>query len=91
MAVRALYRQLTKSWGNSAYESLYQHINITAEEVKRIEMPVCLIYFPDRCADNSAIIARGIDLRDVCREISLVVNPAQKWKGRAESRARGIT
>ena len=78
MAVLALYRQITKSWGNSAYESYYHHINIKPEDVKSIELPVCLLYFPDLTSENADLIMKGIDLRHVCREIFLVVNKNAK-------------
>jgi hypothetical protein len=78
MAVLALYRQITKSWGNSAYESYYHHINIKPEDVKSIELPVCLLFFPDLTSDNAGLITKGIDLRHVCREIFLVVNKNAK-------------
>lgn len=78
MAVLALYRQITKSWGNSTYESYYHHINVKAEDVKRIELPVCLLYFPDLTSDNQELIMKGVDLRHVCREIFLVVNKTAK-------------
>lgn len=78
MAVLALYRQITKSWGNSTYESYYHHINVKPEDVKSIELPVCLLYFPDLTSDNSELIMKGIDLRHVCREIFLVVNKNAK-------------
>ena len=52
MAVLALHRQLTRNWSDNAFESYYTHIAVTSEQVKSIELPVCIIYFPDLHEDN---------------------------------------
>jgi hypothetical protein len=74
MAVLALHRQLTQSWGSTPFASYYQHLMVTAEDVKQIELPVCVVFFPDIHDSSEDFKSRGIDLRMVCREIFLVVN-----------------
>ena len=37
MAVLALHRQLNRNWGDSAFASYYEHIEVTSEQVKNIE------------------------------------------------------
>ena len=78
MAVLALHRQLNESWGDNAFAPYYHHISVTSEQVKSIELPVCIIYFPDLHEDNPAPREQGIDLGSVCREIFLVVNRSAK-------------
>ena len=74
MAVLALHRQLNGSWGDNPFESYYNHITVTPEQVKSIELPTCIIYFPDLHEGNSGPREEGIDLNSVCREIFIVVN-----------------
>ena len=78
MAVLALHRQLNKSWGDNSFASYYNHISVTAEQVKNIELPTCIIYFPDLHEGNPMPREQGIDLSSVCREIFLVVNRSAK-------------
>ncbi|MYB58067.1 MAG: hypothetical protein F4X51_16880 [Gemmatimonadetes bacterium] len=78
MAVLALHRQLNESWGNNAFASYYDHISVTPEQVKSIELPTCIIYFPDLHEGNPISQKLGIDLSSVCREIFLVVNRSAK-------------
>ena len=78
MAVLALHRQLTKNWSNNTFESYYTHISVTSEQVKSIELPTCIIYFPDLHEGNSDLQEQGINLNSVCREIFLVVNRSAK-------------
>ena len=78
MAVLALHRQMNKSWEDSAFASYYTHISVTPEQVKSIELPTCIIYFPDLHEGNSELREQGIDLSSVCREIFLVVNRSAK-------------
>ena len=53
MAVLALHRQMNKSWEDNAFASYYAHISVTPEQVKSIELPTCIIYFPDLHEGNS--------------------------------------
>lgn len=78
MAVLALHRQLNSSWGSDPYAPYYRHIEVSADQVKHIELPVCLIYFPDIHAGNRELVDAGIDLTSVCREIFTVVNKQAK-------------
>lgn len=78
MAVLALHRQLNESWGDNAFAPYYHHISVTPEQVKSVELPVCIIYFPDLHEDNPVPQEQGIDLSSVCREIFLVVNRSAK-------------
>jgi hypothetical protein len=77
MAVLALHRQLTQSWHGNVYQSYYDHIKVTPDRIMRIELPVCILFFPD-LHEGSSFPARGIDLRAVCREVFLVVNRSAK-------------
>ena len=78
MAVLALHRQLNENWGDNPFVSYYNHISVTSEQVKNIELPTCIIYFPDLHEDNSDLQEEGINLNSVCREIFLVVNRSAK-------------
>jgi len=78
MAVLALHRQLNPgSWKGSSFASYYDHIQVKPEQVKDIELPVCIIFFPD-IYDESPLLAQGVDLKRVCRDIFLVVNKNAK-------------
>ena len=78
MAVLALHRQLTQNWGDNVFESYYAHISVTPEQVENIELPTCIIYFPDLHEGNRVSVGTGHDLSSVCREIFLVVNRSAK-------------
>ncbi|MBD2255307.1 DNA sulfur modification protein DndB [Nostoc parmelioides] len=78
MAILALHRQINKSWGADRYASFYNHISLNAEQIKHIELPVCIIFLPDLHEANQEYIQKGIDLKRVCREIFLVVNKTAK-------------
>jgi hypothetical protein len=78
MAVLALHRQLNKSWGSNPFAPFYDHIRVTPEAVAHIELPVCLLFFPDLHEDSQAFKDAGIDLVTVCREIFSVVNRQAK-------------
>lgn len=78
MAVLALHRQINSSWGADRYASFYNHLSITSEEVSHIELPVCIIYFPDLHNENEVLKRKGIDLKKTCREIFIVVNKTAK-------------
>jgi hypothetical protein len=85
MAVLALHRQLTNSWSNSNFESYYKHIQVAAEDVKRLELPVCIVVFPD-LQEGSVRTEGGITLDKACRELFLVVNR----KAQPVSQARNL-
>lgn len=77
MAILALHRQITKSWERnkgSKYQYLYSHIEIDPAEIESIELPVCIVFFPDLTYDNEELRNKGIDLKSACREIFLIVN-----------------
>ena len=78
MAVLALHRQLNENWGDNTFASYYDHIEVTPEQVQNIELPVCIIYFPDLYEGNPIPLEQGIDLSSICREIFLVVNRSAK-------------
>lgn len=78
MAVLALHRQINQSWGADRYASFYNHLSLDIEQIKNIELPVCIIFFPDLHEDNTVYKNQGIDLKKVCREIFLVVNKTAK-------------
>ena len=78
MAVLALHRQLNQNWGDNAFASYYEHIKVTPEQVKSIELPTCIIYFPDLHDGNPLPREQGINLNSVCREVFLVVNRSAK-------------
>src|SRR4051794_29344945 len=52
---------------------VYNHIDVTPAQVSSIELPVCIVFFPDLYEGNPQI-PQGVDLKSVCREIFLVVN-----------------
>jgi hypothetical protein len=74
MAVLALHRQLNKSWGADPFAPYYGHIQVTPESVAHIELPVCIMYFPELHAGATEFSDAGITLTSVCREIFVVVN-----------------
>jgi hypothetical protein len=78
MAVLALHRQLT-SWGGDRYASYYNHISLQAKQVENIELPVCVIFLPDLHEGKREYYEqRSVGLKEVCREIFLVVNKTAK-------------
>lgn len=78
MALLALHRQLNKSWGDNRYAAYYNHLELQQEKVNNIELPICVVFFPDLHDDNQVFKERGVDLKSVCREIFLVVNKTAK-------------
>jgi hypothetical protein len=78
MAVLALHRQINKSWGADPFAPYYSHIQIAPDGVAHIELPVCIIFFPDLHEGAVEFQERGIDLITVCREIFIVVNRQAK-------------
>lgn len=78
MAVLALHRQINSSWGADRYASFYNHLTLNPDQIKNIELPVCIIFFPELHEGNATYIQKGIDLKKVCREIFLVVNKTAK-------------
>jgi len=78
MAVLALHRQITSSWQADRYASFYNHLLVEPNQVNNIELPVCIIFFPDLHEDNGSLREKGIDLKTTCREIFLVVNKTAK-------------
>jgi hypothetical protein len=78
MAVLALHRQLNKTWGSDPFAPYYDHIQITPEAVAHIELPVCLLFFPDLHETEVSFKEAGIDLITVCREVFTVVNRQAK-------------
>ena len=86
MAVLALHRQLTRSWGNSNFESYYKHIDVNREDVRNIELPVCIIFFPELTEENAHLRDLGLSLDKACRKLFLVVNR----KAQPVSQARNL-
>jgi hypothetical protein len=78
MAILALHRQINKSWGADPFAPYYSHIQVDPEAVAHIELPVCIIFFPDLHDGRSDFKDSGIDLISVCREIFIVVNRQAK-------------
>ncbi len=78
MAVLALHRQMNENWGDNAFVSYYDHIEVAPDQVKNIELPVCIIYFPDLHEGNPIPLEQGVDLSSICRELFLVVNRSAK-------------
>lgn len=78
MAVLAIHRLLTRSWDRDPYATYYQHIQVDPEQVKELELPVCIVYFPELTENNLALKARGVTLTRVCRDLFLTVNKQAK-------------
>lgn len=78
MAVLALHRQLNKSWEADAFASYYSHVQVTQEDVAHVELPVCLIFFPDLYEGSPTVADGRVDLTTVSREIFTVVNKQAK-------------
>jgi DNA-sulfur modification-associated len=78
MALLALHRQINDSWQGNRYAAYYNHLSLTENQVKNIELPICIVFFPDLHEGNQKYKERGIDLKTVCREIFLVVNKTAK-------------
>lgn len=78
MALLALHRQINDSWAGNRYAAYYNHLSLTENQVKNIELPICIVFFPDLHEGNQEYKDRGIDLKTVCREIFLVVNKTAK-------------
>ncbi|MGK7905424.1 MAG: DNA sulfur modification protein DndB [Hormoscilla sp.] len=84
MAVLALHRQINKTWKENKYAGFYNHLALRESAIKNIELPVCVVFFPDIHAGNEVCQQKGINLQAVCREIFVVVN--KKAKQVSESR-----
>ncbi|MFM6205099.1 MAG: hypothetical protein ACKPEZ_06780, partial [Planktothrix sp.] len=78
MALLAIHRQINDSWAGNRYASYYNHLSLTENQVKNIELPICIVFFPDLNEGNQEYKQKGIDLKTVCREIFLVVNKTAK-------------
>lgn len=78
MAILALHRQLNASWGSDRYAAYYAHLDVTAEQIRHIELSACVLFFPDLHDGNQSLKELGVDLNKVCREIFLVVNKTAK-------------
>ncbi|HIK11148.1 MAG TPA: hypothetical protein IGS52_12900 [Oscillatoriaceae cyanobacterium M33_DOE_052] len=78
MAVLALHRQINDSWYSNNYAGFYQHLNLTENQIQNIELPICIVFFPDLHESNQECKQKGISLQAVCREIFLVVNKTAK-------------
>ena len=78
MALLALHRQINDSWAGNRYGAYYNHLSLKENQVKNIELPICIVFFPDLHEGNQEYKERGIDLKTICREIFLVVNKTAK-------------
>lgn len=78
MAILALHRQLNKSWGSDRYASYYAHLKVSPDQLHRIELPVCVVFFPDMSEGGTVASENNLVLKDICREIFLVVNKNAK-------------
>lgn len=78
MAALAIHRQLNPgSWKGNPFESYYSHIKVDPAQVGSIELPVCLVYFPDIWEGNESY-PETVDLVKLCRDLFLVVNKQAK-------------
>ena len=82
MAVLALHRQLTAGWQGDSFASYYQHLEVDPDVAKNIELPVCVVYFPD-LSENDVDDTKSNSLVNACREIFLTVNKQAKVVGRS--------
>lgn len=78
MAILALHRTITQNWKDSKYASYYDHLRLKQNQIKKLELPVCIVFFPDLHENNHSFKEKGIDLKSVCREIFVVVNKNAK-------------
>lgn len=78
MAVLAINRILTNGWDRDPYATYYKHLTVSEEQASSIELPVCIVYFPELNEDNKDLKLRGITLTSVCRDLFLTVNKTAK-------------
>ncbi|MBI2377779.1 MAG: hypothetical protein HYV07_27500 [Deltaproteobacteria bacterium] len=78
MAVLALHRILTGGWESNPYAAYYQHIQVTPDQVRGIELPVCIVTFPELTAGRNDLVESGKTLTKVCRDLFLTVNKTAK-------------
>jgi adenylate kinase family enzyme len=78
LAVIAPHRTINKDWKDPKYASYYNHLQLSQNQIKNLELPVCIVFFPDLHENNQSLKAQGIDLKSVCREIFIVVNKNAK-------------
>lgn len=78
MAVLALHRQINKAWKGDRYASFYNHLPLDFNQIRNIELPVCVIFLPDLHENNGYFREKGLTLKRVCREIFLDVNKNAK-------------
>jgi hypothetical protein len=85
MALLALYRQLggSSQWGANPYASYYSHLKPTPSQISHIQLPVCVLYFPELYEGSEETRQTDSDLIGVCRQIFLDVNKQAKKVSRA--------
>lgn len=86
MALLALFRQLqgSSAWGSNPYATYYTHLQPKPEQVMHIQLPVCVLYFPQVYdGPGSEYEHTDADLVTICRQIFLDVNKQAKKVSRS--------
>lgn len=80
MALLALFRQLqgSSAWESSPYATYYSHFSPKEEQVSHIQLPVCVLYFPEVYEGSEEQARTDADLVSICRQIFLDVNKQAK-------------
>lgn len=84
MAMLAAYRSASNRWENNEFQHFYQKVDSDRSELQQIQLPVCIVYFPDLTDDNASHTL--VDLTTACRKFFLDVNR----NARKPSQARQI-
>ncbi len=68
MAMLAAYRSASNKWSGNEFQHFYQKIESDMSELSEINLPVCIVYFPELA--HSSSLPSVADLTTACRKFS---------------------
>ena len=71
MAMLAAYRSASNKWSGNEFQHFYQKVDSDMSELSQIQLPVCIVYFPDLTQNCPTTV---VDLNTACRKFFLDVN-----------------
>lgn len=75
MAILALFRQYRNKWEDEQeYRSFYDHIEPKQEQIESLELPVCVLYFPELYEGSEKLEKLENGLITISRQVFLDVN-----------------
>ena len=84
MAMLAAHRSISNNWRRSEFQHFYKEIDPDVPSLHQIQLPVCLVYFPELTSSESSEAQRNLTM--ACRKLFLDVNR----NARQPSKAREI-